>query len=166
MLPDGASTVFGEVDGCERPSGRRPFATMASLRGPRLCGRDSFFCTILSFHFHQIGGIHHIPLTIHLVGEDGTFISPPGEVLHRCRPHPDIGTAVTGKSQVMRADDVGAVFAWIVGVFKHAGFSVGQMLPQREIWVPGGLMDKLRWCASNPEWSRDRDQTDSGEICW
>jgi hypothetical protein len=35
----------------------------------------------------------------------------------------------------VRADDVSAEFAGMVGILKYAGFAIGHMLPQREIGV-------------------------------
>ncbi len=38
---------------------------------------------------------------------------------------------------VVRADDIGTQLAGIVGILEHAGFTVGQMFPQRQVGILG-----------------------------
>ena len=86
---------------------------------------------------HEVGGEHGVPLSVDEPREDRAFVAPLGEILDGCRPHADVGAAVGGVGHVVRADDVGTQLAGLVGVFKHAGLAVGQMLPQGQVGVLG-----------------------------
>ena len=88
-------------------------------------------------HLHEVGGVHRVPLAVHVPGEDGAFVAPLREVLDGRGPHPDVASAVGGVGDVVRADDVGAVFPGVVRVFEDAGFSVGEMLPEGDVGVLG-----------------------------
>ena len=89
----------------------------------------------LVHHLHQVGGKHRIPLAIDIVREDRTLVAPLRQVFHWSRPHPDVVTTILGKVGVVRANDIGSHLARMVRVFKHTGFAVGHMLPQRQIRV-------------------------------
>ena len=89
----------------------------------------------LVLHFHQVGGKHRVPLAIDEPRKDGTLVAPLAQVFHRSRPHADIGTAVGRICNVVRTDDVRTQLTGVVGVFKHAGLAVGQVLPQGQIRV-------------------------------
>ena len=84
---------------------------------------------------HEVGGIHRVPLPVDKPGEDGAFVAPLTEVFDGCRPHTDVVAAVLVVVYVVRANQVGTQLPRIVRVFKHAGFAIGNMFPQRQIGV-------------------------------
>ena len=75
--------------------------------------------------FHQVRGIHDIPLPIHLVGEDRTFIPPLGKILHGRGPHANIRATILIEAKIVRAYDIGTILTRVVWVFKHARLSIG-----------------------------------------
>ena len=96
-----------------------------------------FLARRLVLDFHEVGGIHGVPLAINEMREDGAFVAPLCEVLDGCRPHADVGTAVGGVGHVVRADDVSTQFSRVVRVFKDARFAVRKVFPKGEIRVLG-----------------------------
>ena len=59
----------------------------------------------------------------------------------------------------MRADDVGAVLARVVGIFEHPGLAVGEMLPERQVGVARAYR-RLRGYGSR----RARKQRERGQC--
>ena len=99
------------------------------------------------FHFHQVWGKHCIPLTVDVIGEDGPFITPLTQILHRSRPHTDVGSAILREGHIVGTDDVGTKLPGIVGIFKNAGFTIGHMFPKREV----GILCRNRQTAEQSE---------------
>ena len=91
----------------------------------------------LVLYFYQVWGKHCVPLAVYEPCEDGPLVAPLRQVLHGCRPHTDVGTAIGRVRQVVRTDNIRTQLTGVVGVFKHAGLTVGQVLPQRQIGVLG-----------------------------
>ena len=89
------------------------------------------------FYLYQIGSIHGVPTSIYVVRENGAFVAPLRKVLDGSRPHADIVAAVFRVVGVVRTNDVGTQLTWVVGVFKHTGFAIGNMLPEGEVRVLG-----------------------------
>ena len=134
-----AAAVLGDIDRDERTirtirlaHGGDPAAPAGMrIQVISLLARDAVT------HLHEIRSIHGIPLAIHEPGEEDTLVPPLAQVLHRGRPHADVAAAVGGVGEVVRADDVGAVFSRLVGIFENAGLAVGKVLPERQIRVLG-----------------------------
>ena len=81
-------SVSIEIDGDERTIRSLAFAdhshTLVSS-GVRI--EIVIFCSIFSFYLYQIGSKHGVPLIVDVIGKNGTFVSPLGEVFCWGRPH-------------------------------------------------------------------------------
>ena len=131
------TTVLCEVDGCERTVGA---VTLANHRGaaPSTGMRIeivSFFTCLLILHLYQVGSIHRVPLSIYIIGEDRTLVAPLAQILNGSRPHADIRTTIGGVVDIVRTNDIGTVLPGVIRIFKHTGFAIWHMLPQREIRI-------------------------------
>ena len=58
------------------------------------------FLSVL-LHFDKVRSIHHIPLSVNVICEYGSVVSPLGQVFYGCGPHPDVGAAVAVVPQVV-----------------------------------------------------------------
>ena len=95
-------------------------------------------------HHRHVGCIQYIRLPFGIDGfafpvlvhtQDFAVISPAVEAIDRCRPHHLLTSAVASNHAVVRAVDIDTVLSGLVGVFKHIGLSIGDMLPQRQVGV-------------------------------
>ena len=136
---DAGTSVGRQVHGREGSVGAVALADRRHAAPPAAVGIEpvGFLPRRLVLDLHEVGGIHGVPLAINKMREDGTLVAPLRQVFDGCRPHADVGPAVGGIGDVVRADDVGTQLAGVVGVFEDAGFAVGQMLPQGEVGVLG-----------------------------
>ena len=103
-----------------------------------------FFRPVPAAYFHQIGRIHHVPLSFDGISEDRAFIAPTRQILYGCRPHPDIRPAIARHPQIVGTDDVSTVFPGVVRIFKHPRLAVRQVFPQGEIRISGTMEHVLR----------------------
>ena len=95
-------------------------------------------------HHGNVGGKQHVGLSylieqvalgIGLRLKDNPIIAPVVQVFNGSRPHHLVGSAVLRAIDVVRPVDIHAVFAGVVGVLEDVGFTVGDVLPQRQIGV-------------------------------
>ena len=131
------TAVLGKVDGGERSVGAVALAHHGHTAPSARMGIEivCLLSGLAVFHFHQVGGKHGVPLPVHKMREDGAFVFPPAEVFHWSGPHSDVRPAIGGISHIVRANDISTVLAGVIWVFKHSGFTVGKMFPQRKVGV-------------------------------
>ena len=131
------TTVFREVDGCEGTIG-----TVALTDHRHTAPATGVWIEIIGLlarglvlYLHQIRGEHRVPLAVDIPSEDRTFVAPLGEIFDGCRPHTDITTTIGGIVRVVRSDDISTELARLIRILEDTGFTVGHMLPQREIRI-------------------------------
>ena len=110
----------------------------------------------VGLHSHRhVGGKEHVGRARRVEGfaasvavhhENGAVQPPVAQVVHRCRPHHLVASAVVGLQVVVRPVDVDALLPLVVGVFKDVGLAVGNVLPQRQIGVAHGSERLLAGC--------------------
>ncbi len=127
---DGSRSVRGHIDRC-----KWPIRTIAlgnhgfSVPAPAVRVQVVFPFAVFSIELNKVRSIHHVPLILDIVGENRPLITPARQVLDRCRPRPDIRAAITVRPDIVRSNNIDAIFSRIIGVLKNTGFSVGQMFP-------------------------------------
>ena len=134
-----AAAVLGDIDRDERAVGAVGLAHGGDASAP--AGVRVQVIGLLSrgtvTNLHEVRSVHRVPLAVHEPREEDALVPPLAQVLHRGRPHADVAAAVRRIGEVVRADDVRAVLSRLVGIFEHTGFSVGKVLPERQIRVLG-----------------------------
>ena len=131
------AAVLGDIDRDERAVGAVGLTDGGNTPAPagvRVQVIGLLSCDAVT-DLHQVRSIHGVPLAVHEPGEKDSLVPPLAQVLHRRGPHADVAAAVGRVSEVMGADDVRAVLSRLVGIFENTGFTVGKVLPERQVRV-------------------------------
>ena len=77
----------------------------------------------------SLGRVEGLTLGVLVDHKDGAVVAPMAEVFHRGRPHHLVATAVHRHQIVVRAIDIDALLAGVVGILEHVGLAVGDVFP-------------------------------------
>ena len=129
--------VFSKVYGSERTVGAVAAAYHCHALPSTRVGIEpvGLLARVAVLHLDEVGCKHRVPLSVNVMSEDRTLVTPLAEVFNRCRPHADVWSAIACVSHIVRADDVSAELPRVVGVFKNARFTIGHMFPQWQIRI-------------------------------
>ena len=89
-------------------------------------------------HIGRLDRVKSLALGILVNHKDRSVEAPIGQVLYGGRPHHLVATTVHRDQVVVRTIDIHTLLARIIGIVKHIGLSVGDMLPEGKIGISDG----------------------------